>query len=104
MKTTLLNIRGIFVQKEGRTRAHVFAIMLAYHLAYELRRLWANINITIQDGLEELSSLCVTQVIFDNESIQTIPEPRPLGQSLLTAARVSLPDAIPSRHSTVLII
>ena len=29
MKTALLHIRGTFVRKEKRTRAHVFTIMLA---------------------------------------------------------------------------
>jgi len=32
MKTTLLHIRGIYVRKANRTRAHVFTIMLAYML------------------------------------------------------------------------
>jgi transposase len=97
MKTTVLHLRGIFVRKAERTRAHVFIIMLAYLLAYELRRLWSTLDITISDGLDELSSLCATEVILEGVGIQTIPEPRPLGQRLLQAAKVMLPDAIPHR-------
>jgi transposase len=101
MKTTLLHIRGIFVRKANRTRAHVFSIMLAYLLVFELRRLWQDLEITIEDGIAELSSLCATQVTLGDVVIQTIPEPREMGKMLLSKARVTLPDAIPCRDVKV---
>lgn len=101
MKTTLLNIRGIFVRKASRTRAHVFTIMLAYLVAYELRRFWRDVEVTIEEGIEELSSLCATEVIIGNVSIQTIPEPREQVKLLLQRANVTLPDAIPCRSVNV---
>jgi hypothetical protein len=101
MKTTLLHIRGIYVRKANRTRAHVFTIMLAYMLAYKLRRLWQDLNITIEEGIDELSSLCATEVIMGEVFIQTIPRPREMGQLLLDRANVSLPDAIPCQKKTV---
>lgn len=101
MKTTLLHIRGIFVRKANRTRAHVFIIMLAYLLAFELRRLWEDLEITLEEGIGELSSLCATQVTLGEVSIQTIPEPREMGKMLLNKARVTLPDAITCRDVKV---
>jgi len=101
MKTVLLHIRGIFVRKANRTRAHVFSIMLAYMIAFELRRLWRDIEITIEEGIRELSSLCATEVVIGNLSIQTIPTPRENGQMLLEKANIALPDAIPNRKATV---
>ena len=101
MKTVLLHIRGIFVRKANRTRAHVFSIMLAYMIAFELRRLWRDIEITIEEGIGELSSLCATEVVIGNLSIQTIPTPRENGQMLLERADIALPDAIPCRRATV---
>lgn len=101
MKTTLLHIRGIFVRKANRTRAHVFAIMLAYLIAYHLRRLWKEIEVTIEEGIDELSSLCATEVLIGDVSIQTVPAPRELGELLIKAADVTLPDAIPSRKVKV---
>jgi len=98
MKTTLLHIRGIFVRKANRTRAHVFTIMLAYLLAYELRRLWQDVEVTIEEGIDELCSLCATEVIIGNVSVQTVPEPRETGKLLFKRANVTLPDAIPCRH------
>jgi transposase len=101
MKTVLLEMRGIFVRKEGRTRAHVFIIMLAYLLAFELRRLWRDQEVTVEEGLRDLAELCATEVIVGNASAQTIPEPRDSGKALLEAAGVSLPEAIPCRNAKV---
>ena len=101
MKTTLLHIRGIFVRKANRTRAHVFTIMLAYLIAYHLRRLWQEIEVTIEEGIDELSSLCATEVLIGDVSIHTVPTPRELGELLLKAADVTLPDAIPCRKEKV---
>ncbi len=101
MKTVLLHIRGIFVLKANRTRAHVFSIMLAYMIAFELRRLWHDIEITIEEGIGELCSLCATEVVIGSLSVQTVPRPRENVQLLLEKADITLPDAIPSRKATV---
>lgn len=101
MKTTLLHLRGIFVRKANRTKAHVFTIMLAYLIAYELRRLWREAEITIEEGIEELSSLCATEVLINGVAIQTVPEPRESSAFLLDKAGVSMPEAIPNRGKTV---
>ena len=102
MKTTLLEMRGIFVRKANRTRAHVFIIMLAYMLAYQLRRLWYDVELTVEEGIRELASLCSIEVITaDQLSYQTIPEPRELGKILLSKIGISLPDAIPCRNVKV---
>jgi transposase len=101
MKTTLLHLRGIFVRKANRTRAHVFIIMLAYLIAYHLRRLWQDVEVTIEEGIGELSSLCATEVIIGDVHVQTIPAPRERGELLLKRANVTLPDAIPCRKVNV---
>jgi len=101
MKTTLLHIRAIFVRKANRTRAHVFTIMLAYLIAYKLRRLWQKIEFTVEEGVDELSSLCATEVLIGDVSIQTVPAPRELSELLLKEANVTLPDAIPCRKAKV---
>lgn len=101
MKTGLLHLRGIYVRKAKRTRAHVFTIMLAYLIAYELRRLWQDVEMTIEEGIGELSTLCATEVIIGDVSIQTVPEPREQGRILLERAKVTLPEAIPCRRVKV---
>ena len=74
---------------------------MAYLLAYELRRLWQDLEITIEEGIAELSCLCATEVNIGDVSIHTIPEPRPMGMLLFQRAGITLPDAIPSKNIKV---
>jgi hypothetical protein len=55
----------------------------------------------IEEGINELSSLCATEVLIGDISIQTVPAPRELGELLLKRANVTLPDAIPCRKVKV---
>ncbi|MDY7031847.1 MAG: hypothetical protein SVY10_08050 [Thermodesulfobacteriota bacterium] len=59
-------------------------------------------EVTIEEGIAELSSLCATEVVIGNLSIQTIPTPRENVKILLEKADITLPDAIPCRKETVL--
>ena len=70
-------------------------------VAYELRRLWQDVNVTIEEGIEEPSSLCATEAIIGNVLIQKAPEPRESGKLLLKKASVILPDAIFYRNVNV---
>ena len=102
MKTTLLQMRGSFVRKANRTRAHVFILMLAYRLAYHLRRCWSNIELTVEEAIAELASICaITLMMPKGVACQIIPEPRPLGRRLLERVNLTLPDAIPHRNVRV---
>ena len=76
MKTTLIEMRGVYVRTKPHTRAHVFTVMLAYQIAYELRRKWSDIELTVEEGLEELSSIDSIFVDVQGVECQTIPEPR----------------------------
>jgi len=98
MKTTLLELRSIYVRKEVRTRAHVFIMMLAYLIAYELRRRWRDIEMTIDEGIDELASISTVIVEIAGTTCQSIPEPRSYGQKLLEKLNIKLPDAIAHRN------
>lgn len=102
MKTTLLEMRGVYVRKTNRTRAHVFIIMLAYLLAYELQQRWRDLNGTVEEGIQELASIGTVELTLVGQArCQVIPDPRPLGQQLLECLNITLPDAIPHRGITV---
>lgn len=102
MKTTLLEMRGIFVRKAPRTRAHVFIVMLSYMIAYKLRRYWQELEMTVEEGISELSSIHAIEVHFAQMSYQKIPQPRVAASLLLEKAGISLPDAIPCNGVTAL--
>lgn len=68
MKTGLLETRPYFVRKEKSTRGHVFIVMLAYMIVQELKKLWSNIDITIEEGISELSCLSSLKISFGNSN------------------------------------
>ena len=95
-KTSHLEVRPIYVRKESRTRGHVFVVMLAYQIIRELARCWQDLDITVAEGISELSSLCTNQVtIRGKTTINQIPAPRPSVEQLLDTAEVVLPKALP---------
>lgn len=102
MKTTLLEMRGIFVRKATRTKAHVFIVMLSYMMAYKLRQYWHDLEVTVEEGISELSSIHAMEVHFPQMSYQQIPQPHSSTMLLLEKAGITLPDAIPCKGVSVL--
>ena len=101
-KTSHLEVRPIYVRKESRTRGHVFVVMLAYQIIRELARCWQAFNLTVAEGIDELGSLCMTQVTIRSETtINQIPAPRETVQQLLEAAAVIMPKALPCSGTQV---
>ena len=101
MKTGLLETRPVYVRKEKRTRGHVFVVMLAYIIIQELKRVWAEIDVKIDEGISELIAITSEEIRIGKISYQQIPEPRELGIRLLKAAKVSLPEVLPHRDIKV---
>ena len=97
-KTGLLEARPVYVCLESRTRGHLLVVMLAYLLVQELARCWHDLNLTVEEGLDELKSLCTTQVVVQGRSVlHNIPRPRASVQRLLEAAEIDLPKSIVDR-------
>ncbi len=97
-KTTMLEARPIYVCLESRTRGHLLVVMLGYLLVQELAQCWRELDLTVEEGLEELKSLCTTQVVIKGRALlHNIPQPRASVQRLLDAAKVTLPNAIADR-------
>jgi transposase len=97
-KTVELEVRPIHVRLASRTRGHVFVVMLAYRIVRELARRWIHLDKTVQEAINELSSLCTTEILEKGRPIcSQIPEPRESVKDLLEAARVQLPDILPCK-------
>jgi len=95
-KTVELEIRPVHVRLATRTRGHTLVIMLAYRITQELAKRWRRLDLTVQEGIDELSGLCVTEVLIDGQTrCAKIPEPSPSVQKLLDAAEIRLPAALP---------
>lgn len=97
MKTGLLETRPIFVQKEKRTRGHVFVVMLAYCIIRELKKLWKDINMTVEEGIKELNTICSLDIMVKGALLRQIPQARDRAATLLKCARIKLPEVLPNR-------
>jgi transposase len=98
MKTGILETRPIFVRKESRTRGHVFVVSLAYRVVLELQNLWADMDITVQEGIDELTGIDCREIKIGEITLNQIPQPRRLGKKLLKKAKVILPETLPNRN------
>jgi hypothetical protein len=96
-KTTHLETRPIHVRTEAHTRAHVLVVMLAYLIRRVLSRAWAALDVTVEEGLQQLKALSSTEMkIKEGGSCLRIPMPNPACRDLLQALDIRLPDALPS--------
>lgn len=85
------------------TRAYIYIIMLAYLLAYQIQRPWYYVELTVEEGIKELVSICTVEVISPDGqlSYQTIPETKELDKVLLAKIGISPPRVIPCRNVNV---
>jgi Transposase DDE domain len=93
-KTAHLEVRPIFLRREARTRAHAFVVMLAYQIIQYLASCWSPLDITVEEGLHALTTLCLVEVAPKNApSYHCIPTPRDTIARLLHSADIKLPKA-----------
>jgi Transposase DDE domain len=93
-KTIHLEVRPIFLRREERTRAHAFVVMLAYQIIRYLASCWSTLDITVEEGLHTLTTLCLVEVSPTNApSYSCIPTPHDTIAHLLHRADITLPKA-----------
>jgi transposase len=95
-KSVQLEMRPVYLRDENHTRGHALVVMLAYLLVQALRQRWRDINLTVQEGLDRLASLCLVEVIIGGRpSYHQVPTPRDDVRRLFEAAGASVPTALP---------
>src|SRR5262252_9879402 len=93
-KTAHLEVRPIFVRREARTRAHALVVMLAYQIIRYLASCWSPFDLTVEEGLHALATLCLVEVAPPHAaSYHCIPTPRDAIARLLHSADIKLPKA-----------
>jgi len=101
-KTVPLEMRPVHVRLASRTRGHVFVVMPAYRMVKELAGRWNEINLTVAEGIDELATLCTTEIRVNGKPrCHKIPQPRPSIEQLLKAAAVHLPEILPCKGTRV---
>jgi transposase len=101
MKTTHLDMRPVFVRKEESTRGHVFVVMLALLLQRHLEECWAGLDLTVEEGLDELGAIPEEEIKLGTATVRRIPIPNEVGRQLLEKAGVELPEVLPARTASV---
>jgi hypothetical protein len=82
------------VRLESRTRGHTLVVLLATMLARSLGDCWRDLDATVEEGMQELTELCTTQVWVRGQlAFTAVPQPRESTQALLSAAGIDLPAA-----------
>ena len=81
LKTGLLELRPIFLRKEGRTRGHALVCLLALKLARELDRRLAPLGLTVQDGLERLKAVRLVRLGGSEMDLWRLPASYPAAQT-----------------------
>jgi hypothetical protein len=101
-KTVHLEMRPVNVRLETRTRGHTFIVMLAYSIIRALAALWRDLDLTVQEGLDQLATLCLSEIVLPGRPASyQLPTPRADVQQLLDAAQVRLPSKIVPKTSRV---
>jgi transposase len=91
-KTVHLEVRPIFLRLEKRTRAHALVVMLAYQIIRYLASCWSAFDVTVEEGLQALATLCLVEVAPKHApSYHCIPTPRASIAQLLYSADIKLP-------------
>ena len=102
IKTGHLEVRPVYVRNEAHTRAHVFIVMLAYLLRLELEAAWREFDLTVEEGVKQLSTLCATEVtIGDHGGYLNVPAPRDSLAPLFSTCGVTPPTTIPRAQAKV---
>ena len=101
-KTAHLEVRPVYVRTAASTRGHAVVVMFAYAIIRELHRAWGHLDLTVEEGISHLATLCAMDMrVQGHEPFCRIPTPRESSQRLLEAVGAHLPDALPQRKVRV---
>jgi transposase len=101
-KTDFLEVRPVYVQTEKSTQGHVLVVMLAYMIIRILRSAWQGFDLTVEEALKQLSTLCSMEMKVKNQaSCLKIPRPREKSRQLLKALDIRIPTVLLHRKVRV---
>lgn len=103
-KTELLEMRPWYVRCEASTRGHALVVMMSLIIIKQLEEVWKEFDLTVEEGIKQLSTLCLLEVERGKEEkikYNEIPKPREMSEKLLKAAKVKMPEYYPAKKANV---
>lgn len=101
LKTSLLEIRPVFLRKANRTRAHALVALLALRVARELERRVAPVGLTCQDALDRLAGVRLTSLADPALELWRLPTRWNEPERLVLSVLPSLPAPVLSPEKCV---
>jgi hypothetical protein len=104
LKSGHLDFRPWFVCTEENTQAHALTSMLALKVRRHLERAWWPVEATVEEGLRELETLCVMELIHPQSGkvvARQVPQPSSRQHQLLAALNLTLPGTVPEAKVSV---
>jgi transposase len=99
---SVLEMRPIYVRLAAHTRAHALVVMLAYRIIQELSKRWRALEITVAEGIAQLTTLCVHDLCVDGVTLtRCVPTPNEQVLALFEHAKVRLPTAPSAKEPKV---
>lgn len=77
-KTEHLGIRPLYLPRADRTKAHAFVVMFSLLLRKELEKCCNIEELTVNEGIDEVSKLCSMIITCKDKNFQQIPSTNPL--------------------------
>ena len=101
-KTAHLETRPIDVRTAEHTRGPVLVVRLAYLIRRALAQAWTSLDVTVEEGLQQLQTRCSTEIsVQGGGSCLRIPAPNPTSLALLKALNFQLPKLLPHTETRV---
>jgi hypothetical protein len=101
-KTAHLELRPVYVRSKESTMGHALVIMLAYMVLRELQKSWKEIDMTTEECIEQLKTLCVVEVsTTQGGKCWKVPEPSDQVKILFKTLNVDLPTILPAHRIKV---
>jgi hypothetical protein len=104
LKAGHLEFRPWFVCTEDNTQAHALTSMLALKVRRHLERAWWPLEVTVEEGLRELETLCVMELVHPESGqvvARQVPKPSARQKQLLDALKLGLPATVPQAEVIV---
>lgn len=101
MEKSELDVRPIYVRLANRTMAHILITMLAYKIERHLRKAWADMNITVSEGIAALEQITTNIITIGETKTAIVPKPDGLCEQLLNRIHVKLPEVLAYKQNRV---
>ena len=96
MKQSHLEIRPVFLRREDRTKAHVFVTMMACMIEKKLSEYWSNLEITVLEGLNALTTLINTTLSIGDSKLTKAVQATGLCKKLLGKLDINITKEVKS--------